>query len=349
MARKRGNRWITDVRMPDGNRLRYGFPTESAAVLWEEAARKAILAGRPVPDPQAGLGVGRTTGTKLDTLGGLYDFVVKTVWSQSRSPASAIRNGRYVVEYLGRNIHPSEVGHIEIEEMRAEFLSRGSSPATVNRRIAALSKMLRTAEMAHVIDRAPKMTWNHEKKTKFRFLDQKEEEVLLAYWRAAGQEDLHDLTVFLLDTGARTFTEALPAKWGDFGPDLKSVTFWNTKSGHPRTVPITGRLQEILKSRKAEHPRSSGPFMGMKHGWHMNENSLRSKWDTMRQSLPAFHDVTPHTLRHTCCTRLVLGGVDVKRVMTWMGHSAIVTTLRYMQIREKSLEEVLHVLEGPSA
>ncbi|WLR94079.1 tyrosine-type recombinase/integrase [Shinella zoogloeoides] len=57
-------------------------------------------------------------------------------------------------------------------------------------------------------------------------------------------------------------------------------------------------------------------------------------------------DVTPHTLRHTCCTRLVLGGVDVKRVMEWMGHTAIVTTMRYMQIKPTSLEEIVHVLEA---
>lgn len=57
-------------------------------------------------------------------------------------------------------------------------------------------------------------------------------------------------------------------------------------------------------------------------------------------------DVTPHTLRHTCCTRLILGGVDVKRVMEWMGHNAMVTTMRYMQIKPTALEDVLHVMEG---
>ncbi|QNR64906.1 tyrosine-type recombinase/integrase [Rhodobacter capsulatus] len=43
---------------------------------------------------------------------------------------------------------------------------------------------------------------------------------------------------------------------------------------------------------------------------------------------------------------MVLGGVDIKRVMTWMGHSTISTTMRYMQIRPTALEDVLHVLEA---
>ncbi len=41
--------------------------------------------------------------------------------------------------------------------------------------------------------------------------------------------------------------------------------------------------------------------------------------------------------------------MDIKRVMEWMGHSAIVTTMRYMQIKPTSLEDVLHVLEGEPA
>lgn len=57
----------------------------------------------------------------------------------------------------------------------------------------------------------------------------------------------------------------------------------------------------------------------------------------------------PPDLRHTCCTRLVLGGVDIKRVMEWMGHNNVSTTMRYMQIRPTSLEEVLHVLEPDKA
>lgn len=69
------------------------------------------------------------------------------------------------------------------------------------------------------------------------------------------------------------------------------------------------------------------------------------RWDAMQEAL-GLEDVTPHTLRHTCCTRLVLGGVDVKRVMEWMGHSTILTTMRYMQIRPDALADVLHVLEG---
>lgn len=51
-------------------------------------------------------------------------------------------------------------------------------------------------------------------------------------------------------------------------------------------------------------------------------------------------------MRHTCCTHLINGGVHIKRVMEWMGHSTMSTTMRYMQIRPDSLDEVVAVLEG---
>jgi len=55
--------------------------------------------------------------------------------------------------------------------------------------------------------------------------------------------------------------------------------------------------------------------------------------DSTQETL-GLHDVTPHALRHTCYTRHILGCVDVKLVMEWMGHSDLATTMRYAQIRE---------------
>ena len=51
--------------------------------------------------------------------------------------------------------------------------------------------------------------------------------------------------------------------------------------------------------------------------------------------------ITPHTFRHTFCTRLVLSGMDVKSVQYIMGHRTLNTTLSiYTHIKElNALEE----------
>ncbi|WP_173489390.1 tyrosine-type recombinase/integrase, partial [Marinobacterium sp. xm-d-509] len=43
-------------------------------------------------------------------------------------------------------------------------------------------------------------------------------------------------------------------------------------------------------------------------------------------------DVVLYTLRHTCASRLVQRGADLRRVMQWMGHTNINTTLRYAKL-----------------
>lgn len=349
MARLHGKRWLADVRTPDGERLRPSFATEKEADNWEAEAKLAVEQGRPIPPPKTGKGRGRQGPRNIATLGALFEHVRLSEWQHRRSAYTLIHNARDVVNYFGTNRAVDTIGAQEIAEMRVAFGSRGLAPSTVNRKAAALSKMLQVALEAGVIAKAPRIRYFPEEQTKFRYLDATEEAVLLSFWKGQNDDTLHDLCVLLLDTGARCYSEMLPAKWDDFGQGFGTVTFWQTKTGKPRTVPLTERCKAILRERQRLSNSAPGPFYG--HGGRhvvIGKNTMRGRWDTMR-ALTGLHDVTPHTLRHTCCTRLVLGGVDVKRVMTWMGHTTIATTMRYMQIKPTALEDVLHVLEGRAA
>lgn len=351
MATKRGNRWLVQVRTSPGERLRRTFPTRQEAEQWEADVRDALEMGKPIPEPRTGKGEGRAGARSLSTLGALFDHVCATEWNHLKSSKTAKKNGSDVVDYFGRKKEVEDIGAKEMAEMKAHFASSGLAPATVNRKGAALSRLLHIAKDVGVISDVPKVKWMAEQKTKFRYVDATEEAVLLAFWKAKGNADLHDLCVLLIDTGARCFSEMLPVQWDAFGPKFSTVTFWHTKTNQPRTVPLTARCRAILRDRKAAHPKSSGPFSGVSHGGrelNLSKNTMRHQWDDMR-SVTGMDDVTPHTLRHTCCTRLILGGADIKRVMSWMGHTTIATTMRYMQIRPTALEDVLHILEGRGA
>ena len=343
MARLRGKRWQADFRAPDGSRLRPTFDNQHDAEAWEAAARAAAEAGRPIPSASTQGAKKRPGGGDLSTIGRLFDHVCRAEWNHRKSAATAIRNGQDVVDYFGRNKLVAEIGMTDADAMRGYFSSKGLAGSTVNRKLAALSKMLNTAADAGEIDRPPRLHWNQEVQTRFRYLDDEEEATMLAYWTMHNDPVMHDFCMFLLDTGARAWSEAEPLPWAAIGQDYKSVTFWLTKTNKPRTVPLTPRVKEVLKRRRKSVGDKAGPFTGL------NKSTFRHRWDTMRGQLPGFDDVTPHTLRHTCCTRLVLGGADVKRVMTWMGHSSIQTTMRYMQIRANDLEDLAGLLEARRA
>ncbi|MGB1611160.1 MAG: tyrosine-type recombinase/integrase, partial [Flavobacteriaceae bacterium] len=52
-----------------------------------------------------------------------------------------------------------------------------------------------------------------------------------------------------------------------------------------------------------------------------------------------------HCLRHTCASRLVQRGIDLRVIQEFLGHKSISTTIRYAKIAPKNLETARDVLE----
>ena len=120
---------------------------------------------------------------------------------------------------------------------------RGNSNATINRKMAALSKLLRKAYKMGDIHSLPEFRRQKERAGRIRFLEREEEARLFAAIRSRS-EDAWRLSVFLVDTGCR-LGEALGLIWNDIHEHR--VSFWITKSGRSRTIPLTDRAREVSK------------------------------------------------------------------------------------------------------
>lgn len=221
-----------------------------------------------------------------------------------------------------------------VDTLIAALRRRGNSNATINRKMAALSKLLRKAHRMGDIEGLPEIKRQREKAGRIRFLDPDEEARLFA--AILEKSDLYGrLCIFLIDTGAR-LGEGIGLKWQDIQGER--VTFWLTKSGKSRSVPLTERAAAAVH---ASDRRKRGPFAGIAQA------KFRAVWNEAKQhvGLGTDPDVVPHILRHTCASRLVQGGIDIRRVQTWLGHQTLQMTMRYAHLASSDLDICVPILE----
>jgi integrase len=134
-----------------------------------------------------------------------------------------------------------------------------------------------------------------------RFLETEEEERLLD----ASGKPLRSIILLGIHTGLRIQAEALTLKWASVDLRRASLTVEAAyaKNGRTRTVPLNSTVLQVLKRLK-ETSTSEYVFPYQSIGTSFRRASRRAK----------LTGVTPHTLRHTFASRLVMAGVDLRTV-----------------------------------
>jgi integrase len=142
--------------------------------------------------------------------------------------------------------------------------------------------------------------------------------------------------VFLLDTGCRP-GEAYKLTSRDVNFETGMVTFWETKNGSSRSVPMTLRVRESLSRRTKDTVR---PFP-------FNDSWLRQQWDRARFKMGLGEDeqFVPYCCRHTCASRLAQRGVHLAVIKAWMGHKTLQITMRYAHLSPTDLLSGAKALE----
>lgn len=222
-----------------------------------------------------------------------------------------------------------------VDEIVSELRRKGNRNSTINRKLAIFYKLLRKAHTMGIITRVPVYLRLRENNARVRFLTNEEEDSLFSAIKSRS-EDHYRLCIFLIDSGARV-GEALNLKWQDI--NAGSVTFWITKSGKSRTVPLTQRAREALLAGRGRG--KTGPFSMIDYQRFLYD------WRSARKSvgLDSDQQVVPHILRHTCASRLVQAGIDLRRVQTFLGHQTIQMTLRYAHLATADLDQCAIALE----
>lgn len=328
-VKPRGSSWQAAVSYK-GTRLRKDWPTEAEALQWERETLQALKNGTLQ---------GQETRRLVPTLEQHLDIVYRARWAGTKGEETAMINARHVVEALGPHRLVSSLSKEDALRCKMVFQDRGISDATINRKLAALSVLVKEAVEYGHLPQGFKVGLTKERQTRIRFVSEDEEAEMLGWCGRTGQRDLYDYIILSLDTGFRQ-SEILKV----LAKDCHQPNLWtfDTKAGNSREVPLTTRAKGIMTARAQWLSPTATIFT-------LSARQLRERWNKMLTGIGLIHDETliPHTMRHTFVTRLLHRGVDIKTVMELAGHSRIETTQRYAQTSPQRKVMAIQVLEGP--
>ena len=131
-------------------------------------------------------------------------------------------------------------------------------PATVNRELATLRRMLRLAHEWKEIQRVPRIRLLTGERVRDFVLSRKQEEIYLA----ACRQPLQDIAVLMLETGLR-IGETINLEWTDIilsRSTALALAFWvreGKSKNARRVIPLTDRASAMLTARAANRGASA--------------------------------------------------------------------------------------------
>lgn len=320
----RNNKWQAYVTNK-GKRYRRSFTSHTEAQLWESQLRMAINHNLPIPEDTKNKDCINkwTLETTLRAVENLY-------WKGSKSELNLMHTCNAIMRFYGHNKNISTFTTEEIHDYVNDLKANGRSNGTVNRHLAALRKILKHAVSINALEELPELPKLKEASQRLKWFTKTDEDSIISTMRERGLNELADMAIMSIDTGMRAselmkFDTTLQP----IGKEGYGIYIPDRKNGDSLLVPATKRVQQIVT----------------KGGFKQNVKYYRRAWESIRRELK-LEGCVWHTFRHTCCSRLVQGGMDIRKVQQWMGHRNISTTMLYAHLAPNSLMTGVEILEA---
>jgi integrase len=333
--KKRGKTYILDGYI-NGQRIRIstgcqdlGEAKAVAPGLWAQAMTESI----------------EKSGTGL-TLANAFQRLMDEEWSKQRDVHHTQARIDEITEILGPKTRLVDIDRAALVRLQEELrkktgrnVNKPASPATVNRKMAVIQRLLRVAcEEWEELSSVPKVRPLKTPKTKMRGITTAEMRTLMKLVPA----DAAQVFKFLIETGLRV-GEWDQLSWSaiDFEENVIRLdpTQMDIKTHSERTLPMTQSTRDMLLERRSRGLTAPFSDVGRDYIWYHFKKARKA------MGLEGDRGFVLHALRHTTATRLIDKGVPTSTVQKWLGHSSITTTERYIQQSDKELHKYAKLVE----
>lgn len=255
-------------------------------------------------------------------------------------------NCKVITDFFGDDTYLDDITAAKINLFADHMGNQEWANSTINYMSTILFNAMNDAyEREQMTAKPARMKHLGQQVGRIRFLTKDEEYSAIQWLQLSGHTDFSDLFLFYIETGMRK-SEAFNLKWSDVDLRTRRITIWKPKNNFPRTIQMTPMAHDILQ--RALSKRSNQQTNDAEVFAHIKVRKFGLTWIKMRDALGLTNDedYVLHALRHTCCTRLVETGTDLRTVMEWMGHATLEITQRYSHFIPKRMDDAVGKLEA---
>ena len=325
-VRRHSDGWIADVTVDGVRRTRKARTKAEALAAKREL--QLLLRARPAgPGDGFTLKEARELSLRIRWKGLAYERTAE-IYSQS------------ALDCFGAETQLGDITAPMIQDWRQKLAAKGNRPDTINKKVSAVRAMMADAVLHGRLEAMPSLPRQLTKRnTKDRVFSDQEVAGLCTYFQAISQPAAADLLVFLLETCCR-WGEAEKLKGQDVNLKQGTVTFWSTKNGRPRSVPLTRRAIDAITPHLP-------PVQGHRV-WPYSYCTYRRHFANAKEALGLADDeaLTIHTTRHTCASKLASRGVNQGQLMAFGGWESLAAVQRYMHLQTGALAACVAALEA---